>query len=262
MLWAIIWDIVWSSREFHNIKSKDFELIPEGSFITDDSILCIATAEKLLTKWNYTDKYREYFHKYVGKKPNPSFWWGFSMWAMSKSKAPYNSYWNGAAMRVTPIWFYFDTLKETLAEAKKSSLVTHNHPEWIKWAQATVSAIFLARKWFSKIQIKEFIEKNFSYNLSRKLDEIRKKYKFTESCQETVPEAIIAFLESSSFEDAIRNAISIWWDSDTLACITWWIAEAFYKSIPVQIKEKVLFILKQEKELFHIYEEYLKVIKV
>ncbi|HQR36107.1 MAG TPA: ADP-ribosylglycohydrolase family protein, partial [Blastocatellia bacterium] len=158
---------------------------------------------------------------------------------------PYNSWGNGAAMRISPVGFAFDSLDEVLANAEKYTAVTHNHPEGIKGAQATAAAIFLARKGGTKQEIKEYVTTTFGYDLSKTLDEIRPNYQFNESCQQTVPEAITAFLESDDFEDAIRNAISLGGDSDTLACITGGIAEAFYGSVPNFIATQVMNLLDE-----------------
>jgi ADP-ribosylglycohydrolase len=146
-------------------------------------------------------------------------------------------------MRVSPVGWAFDTLNETLEEAKRSAIVSHDHPEGIKGAQASAAAIYLGRTGSSKAEIKKYISDQFGYNLDRKIDEIRPEYYFNESCQETVPEAIIAFLESNDFEHAIRLAISIGGDSDTIACITGGIAEAYYGEVPENIAQKVLKIL-------------------
>lgn len=167
----------------------------------------------------------------------------FNEWLSNREQKPYRSYGNGSAMRVSPIGFAFNSIDEVLREAKRSAVVTHNHREGIKGAQAVASAVFLARTGCSKKDIRQYIEKKFHYNLNQRLEDIRPYYKFDSSCQGSVPQAIIAFLESENFEDAIRNAISIGGDSDTIACITGGIAQAFYKEIPVYIVDKVRFIL-------------------
>ena len=160
-------------------------------------------------------------------------------------------------MRVSPIGYISNDLETVIKEAKNTANNSHSHPEWIKWAQCIASVIYLARKGKNKEQIKEYVENEFWYDLNRKLDEIRPDYRFDETCQWTVPEAIISFLESNDFEDAIRNAISIWGDSDTLACITWWIAEAYYW-VPEDIKSKVLSYLPEELKLVvdNFYKKY------
>ncbi len=255
MLWWIIWDIIGSVYEWNNIKTENFPLFVEKSTFTDDSVLTIATADLLLNWWDYVTNYKSYTKNY----PLRWYWTWFYDWVMSANLQPYNSFWNGSAMRVWPIWWVFDTLEQTLEESKKSAEVTHNHPEWIKWAQSVASAIFLARTWKSKEEIKQFIEKKFDYDLWLKLDKIRENYTFNETCQWTVPQAIIAFLESNSFEDAIRKGISLWGDSDTLTCITWSIAEAFYE-IPVDIKQKARTYLDNNMNniIDQFYERFIK----
>lgn len=242
MYWPLTWDIVGSIYEFDNLKSKDFPLFWKTCFYTDDSVLTIATEKALLEKIPYDQVYRDFTLQY----PNRGYGSSYIRWAMDPNSDPYNSYGNGSAMRVWPVGWFFDTLEKTLEEAEKSAIVTHNHSEGIKGAQATAAAIFLARKGKTQDEIKIYLESKFSYDLSRKIDEIRKIYQYNETCQKTVPESIIAFLESNSFEDAIRNAISIGWDSDTLACITWSIAEAYYWNISKDTKKKVSNIISDE----------------
>jgi ADP-ribosylglycohydrolase len=178
----------------------------------------------------------------------------FFRWVRSDSLEPYNSFGNGSAMRVSPVGFAFDTMEDVLAEAKRSAEVTHNHPEGIKGAQAIAAAILLARKKESKSKIKDFIERNFGYNLSQTLEEIRPHYYFDETCQGSVPQAIIAFLESDSFEDAVRKAVSLGGDSDTLACMTGGIAQAYYKTIPDYILKEVKNRL--DTDLWAVVEEF------
>jgi ADP-ribosylglycohydrolase len=196
--------------------------------------------------------------KYGRQYPNSGYGGRFGSWLFSDDTGPYHSWGNGSAMRVSPVAWAFDTLSEVEQYAGITAAVTHNHPEGIKGAQATAACIYLARKGKSKNEIKEYVESNYGYDLSRTLDEIRKKYYFKESCQETVPEAIIAFLESVDFEDAIRNAISLGGDSDTLAAITGSIAEAAYK-IPEEIKERALSIL--DEHLLKVYKQFTYLVK-
>jgi ADP-ribosylglycohydrolase len=236
MLGAIVGDIVGSIYEFNNHRSKDFLLFGDGCDFTDDTVLTVAVADCLMKNGNYAEYIKQYARAYPQVKG--SYGGRFAQWIHSESMEPYNSWGNGSAMRVSAVGFAFDTLEMVMQEAKKSAEVTHNHPEGIKGAQATAVAIFLARKGKSKEQIKAAISKSFGYDLDRTLDEIRPVYKFNESCQETVPEAIIAFLESNSFEDAIRNGISLGGDSDTLTCITGGIAEAFYGGVPEELFTK------------------------
>jgi ADP-ribosylglycohydrolase len=231
MLGAIAGDIIGSVHEFLGQKTKEFPLfVPESRF-TDDTVLTVAVADCLLTSSPYLDKFREYALSY----PNRGYGVGFWHWVKSESRQPYNSWGNGSAMRVSPIAFAFPTLEEVLKEAKASAEVTHNHPEGIRGAQATAVATFLARQGESKHKIRSAIEKQFQYDLSRSTASIRHTYSFNESCQGTVPEAISAFLESEDYEDAIRLAISLGGDADTLACIAGGIAGVFYGGVPGHI---------------------------
>jgi ADP-ribosylglycohydrolase len=250
MLGAIVGDIVGSIYEFNNHRSKAFPLFGGACDFTDDSVLTVAVADCLMNQGNYA----EYIKNYARKYPNRGYGGRFAQWIRFESMEPYNSWGNGSAMRVSSIGFAFNTLPLVLAESKKSAEVTHNHSEGIKGAQATAVAIYMARKGQTKEQIKAAITKSFGYDLDRTLDEIRPIYKFNESCQETVPEAIIAFLESTDFEDAIRNGISLGGDSDTLTCITGGIAEAFYGGVPQDIAEKALSYLP--KEMREVVEEF------
>lgn len=242
---AITGDIIGSIYEFDNIKTINFPLFSNGCCATDDSIMTCATMDVLINKGEYTEAYQRYGRKY----PDPDFGGygeNFDKWIHTTQPRPYNSWGNGSAMRVSPVGWAFDTLEQTIEEAKNSAKVTHNHPEGIKGAQATASAIYFARNGKSKDEIKKYIVDTFGYNLDRTIDEIRPIYDFDVSCQGSVPEAIIAFLESSDYENAIRLAISIGGDSDTIGCITGGIAEAFYGQIPDNILMKVLEILPKE----------------
>ena len=250
MLGAIVGDIVGSIYEFNNHRSKAFPLFGGACDFTDDRVLTVAVADCLMNQGNYA----EYIKNYARKYPNRGYGGRFAQWIRFESMEPYNSWGNGSAMRVSSIGFAFNTLPLVLAESKKSAEVTHNHPEGIKGAQATAVAIYMARKGQTKEQIKAAIAKSFNYDLDRTLNEIRPVYKFNESCQETVPEAIIAFLESTNFEDAIRNGISLGGDSDTLTCITGGIAEAFYGGVPKNIADKALSYLP--KEMREVVDEF------
>jgi ADP-ribosyl-[dinitrogen reductase] hydrolase len=246
---AISGDIIGSVFEWHNVKSLDFELFCPRSTFTDDSVLTIATMNVLMNNMGYTQAYHTF-----GRNYKAGYGHSFRSWLFSDNPKPYNSWGNGSAMRVSPVGWFFNSIEDTLLEAKKSAEVTHNHPEGIKGAQATAAAIFLARTGKSKDDIKNFIIENFGYTLNRKIDDIRTGYEFDVSCQGSVPEAIIAFLESTDYENAIRLAVSIGGDSDTIACITGGIAEAFYKNIPDDIIDNVLNILPGE--LIRIIEEF------
>ena len=237
LLGAVAGDVIGSVYEFSRQKKYDFPLFSDSSNITDDSILTIAVADAILLKRNYQDSIQEYSRKY----PNPMGGYGarFHQWVYSNDPKPYNSFGNGSAMRVSAVGWAFNNVEDVLFEAELSAATTHNHPEGIKGAQATALAVFLARIGKSKENIKQEIVSRFGYDLDRMLDEIRPTYEFNEFCQETVPEAIIAFLESENYEDAIRKAISLGGDADTLAAITGAIAEAYYGGVPTEIVTEV-----------------------
>ncbi len=231
MLGAIAGDIIGSAYEWERTKSYAFELFAPESTFTDDTVLTVAVADCILHGKDYTATFREYGRGY------PYAGWGgmFFKWLFSDDAGPYNSFGNGSAMRVSPIGFAFDTLDEVLAEAERSAEVSHNHPEGIKGARAIASCIFLSRQGDSKAEIKSFVERQFGYDLSRTLDDIRPSCRFDVTCQGSVPEAIIAFLESTDYEDAVRKAVSLGGDADTMACITGGIAHAYYRVIPDNI---------------------------
>lgn len=254
MLGAIVGDIIGSVYEWENIKTKAFSLFTDKCFFTDDTVMTLAVADALLNGGTTAD-FASSMKRLGELYPDSGYGSKFYSWLFSDDKQPYNSWGNGSAMRVAPCAWYAQSLVEAEVLAERSASVTHNHPEGIKGAQATAAAIFLAREGKSKAEIKEYIEGRFGYDLSRTLDEIRPVYKFNESCQETVPEAIIAFLESSDFEDAIRNAISLGGDSDTLAAITGGIAEAAY-GIPTEIKLRALSYL--DTALLEVYNRWKK----
>ena len=250
MIGAIIGDTVGSIYEFDNIKTKDFELFSSNSVPTDDSILTFATADWILhggESWKY---YVKYAHEY--ECPMGGYGGGFIRYvqkALVEGKAePYNSCGNGSAMRVGPVGWAFETKEEILAKAKESAECTHNHPEGIKGAQATALAIFMARKGASKDEIKSTIESEFGYNLNFTLDELRPAYSWNYPgaalCQGTVPQAIRCVLEATDFEDALRNAVSLGGDSDTLACIAGSIAEPLF-GIPKKIYKHEMNIVKR-----------------
>lgn len=224
MIGAIIGDIVGSVYEFDNHRSKTFPFFAEGAFFTDDTVLTVALAETLMKGGDYDEAMRRWYSHY----PDASYGGRFREWAQTPDAGPYFSWGNGSAMRVSPVGFAFDTMGRVLDQAEASAQPTHNHPEGIKGAQAVAAAILLARQGADKDKIRWHIETAFEYDLDRSLDEIRVDYGFDVSCQGTVPPAIRAFLEAEGFEDAIRNAISLGGDSDTLACITGSIAEAFF----------------------------------
>jgi len=235
MIGAIAGDIIGSIYEFNQIKTKDFPLFGEGCTFTDDSVLTVAVADAILTGLPYLDAIKTIGRRY----PSSGYGGNFIHWLLSEDREPYNSWGNGSAMRVSPVGFAFSPEEEVLDQAKMSAEITHNHPEGIKGAQAAALSIFLARKGSGKEEIKSRITEMSGYNLDRTVEQIRPDYHFNESCQRTVPEAIVAFLDSESYEDAIRNAVSLGGDSDTLACITGGIAEAFYGGVPDEITARV-----------------------
>ena len=242
MFGAILGDIIGSPYEFDmGDKTKAFPLFSEASNFTDDTVMTIAVAEVFLDALCCTDpdwirkRLVRSMQKWGVRYPNAGYGSMFSYWLESSDPQPYGSYGNGSAMRVSSVAWLFHDLETVRRMARRSSEVTHDHPEGIKGAEAVASAIFLARTGCTKAEIKAYIEENFHYDLSRTCDEIRPDYYHVESCQETVPEAITAFLEGQSFEDVIRTAVSLGGDCDTLTCIAGSIAEAFY-GVPEELK--------------------------
>ena len=240
LIGAVIGDIAGSIYEFNPHKMKDINLQNKDMEYTDDTIMTIAVADwilndKKLTKKGLVARMQQWGRKY----PNPMGAYGgmFSQWLSSNNPKPYNSWGNGAAMRVAAVGFAFSSLEETLKVAKKSAEVTHNHPEGIKGAQATAAAIFMARTGSTKEEIRRYISENFGYDMNRTCDDIRPTYSFDGSCQGTVPESIIAFLDSKDYEDAIRLCISLGGDADTMGAITGAIAGAYYHQMPYDLYE-------------------------
>lgn len=257
MLGAIIGDIVGSRFEFHNHRSKDFKLFDRNCSITDDSIMTLAVADALLKCKDDRSKLSKEtvraMQKYGRRYPNGGYGGMFIRWIFTDHPQPYNSFGNGAAMRVSPCAWAAETEAEAKELSKLVTEITHNHPEGIKGAEATTIAIFMARSGADKEAIRARIEKEY-YELNFTIDEIRPTYRFNETCQETVPQAIVAFLESESFEDCIRTAISVGGDSDTLAAIAASIAEAFF-GVPDKIREKALTYLPAGlKDIFDEWE--------
>jgi ADP-ribosylglycohydrolase len=243
LLGAVAGDIVGSVFEKHNIRTIKFALFCDRSRFTDDTVMTIAVASKLIKPdGSYSEEMQNFGRRY----PKAGYGGDFKKWLFSENPRPYGSYGNGSAMRVSPVGYAFEKIEEVWIEAKKSAEITHNHPEGIKGAVAVASAIFLARAGCTKEEIKNYIETNFNYNLNRTIIGIRPTYHFDISCQGSVPEAIISFLESSCVESSIRNAISLGGDSDTIAAIAGAIAEAFYKEIPDNIRQEVIKRLPDE----------------
>jgi ADP-ribosylglycohydrolase len=234
MLGAIAGDIIGSPYEACNLKSTRFPLFSPESVFTDDSVLTAAVADVLLNDGDYVEAYHDYFHRY----PSSGFGVHFIAWAYRREREPYNSWGNGSAMRVSPVGFAAESLEEALAEAKRSAEVTHNHPEGVKGAQAVASSIFLARTGSTQPEIRDYV-RTFGYTLDFSLDDLRPRYRFDVSCQGSVPVAITAFLESTGWENAVRLAVSMGGDSDTIACMTGGIAQAFY-GLPEAIAEEAL----------------------
>ena len=244
MYGAILGDIVGSPYEFdcNNYKAKDFPLFSCRSDFTDDTVMTLAVAKALLSTRGQSDAaiqaalVRE-MQRLGRAYPDRGYGARFGGWLCEKDPQPYRSYGNGSAMRVSPAAWLAKDMTETLHLARLTAEVTHDHPEGIKGAQATVAAIFLARTGHGKEEIKTYAERAFGYDLRRSCDEIRLTYRHVESCQETVPQAVTAFLESTGFEDALRTAVSLGGDSDTLAAITGSIAEAFY-GVPEELRQE------------------------
>lgn len=247
MIGAIIGDIVGSIYEFNNHRSKDFELFGKSCFATDDSIMTIAIGKAFLEcKADFSDlgeKAIDCMQELGRPYPNCGFGGSFYKWIYSDNPKPYNSYGNGAAMRISAVGWVAKDIEQVKQLSKIVTEVSHNHPEGIKGAEATAVAIFLARQGKSKEEIRKHMLEHY-YKLDFSIDEIRPTYKFNETCQDTVPEAIQAFLEGEDFEDCIRTAVSVGGDSDTLACITGSIAEAFY-GVPDEIRQTTYAYLNE-----------------
>ena len=239
MIGAILGDIVGAPYEFDNCKSKVFPLFDPDALYTDDTVMTVAVADALL-EWNGKDidAFKEFLvdkmHAWGKMIPDAGYGGRFLTWVLGDSRLPYGSYGNGSAMRVSPVAWYADTLEETKALATASAEVTHNHPEGVKGAVAVAGAIFLARVGKNKEAIRAFLSDYYRLNFT--LDEIRAEYDFDETCQGSVPQALVAFLEGDSFEDVIRTAVSVGGDSDTIAAIAGSIAEAYY-GIPEAMAE-------------------------
>ncbi len=252
MLGAIAGDIIGSVYEHHPIKTMEFPLFHPRSRFTDDTVMTLAVAQAILLKQEYGLVMKSFGRIY----PRAGYGGNFYKWIFEEKVEPYGSWGNGSAMRVSPIGFAFNTEQDVLREAENSARVSHDHIEGIKGAQGVALAIFLARQGVSKSEIRTRISKDFSYDLNRTVDIIRPSYRFDVSCQGSVPEAIIAFLDSINYEDAVRKAISLGGDSDTLACIAGGIAQAFYREIPEDIINGVKQFLPGN--LWLIVEEFQK----
>jgi ADP-ribosylglycohydrolase len=242
MLGAIIGDIIGSVYEFHPTKKLDFPLFSNHSTFTDDTVLTMATAKWLLEGGDYSQLLKDFTLRY----PRRGYGSKYFQWANSVNTEPYNSFGNGSAMRVSPVGFSASTEKEILQLAEASAAVTHNHPEGIKGAQAVALAIFMARQRWSKSEIKAELHNKFGYDLNNSYAEIQPSYSFDETCQGSVPQAIVAFLTANSFENAIRRAVALGGDADTQACIAGGMAEAFFSEIPGEFKKEAAKRLPRE----------------
>jgi len=242
LLGAIAGDIIGSRYEWHPVKTTDFELLSEECFFTDDTVLTVAVASALLQGGTFAEEIWDLGNRY----PDRGYGNNFMRWLSGPKKEPYHSYGNGSALRVSSIGWAFDTLEEVLENAYRSAVVTHDHPEGIKGAQSVALAVWMSRQKRSKADIRLEIVKRFGYDLDRTLAEIRPSYTFDVTCQGSVPEAIIAFLESQDYESAVRNAISLGGDADTQAAIAGSIAEAFYGPLDDGLVRFVKKVLPQE----------------
>ncbi len=243
---AIAGDVIGSAYEFNPTRDYTFDLFTPDSTFTDDTVLTMANALWLLEDKEHTHEklvkiMLEQCWKYTGR----GYGGRFASWIHDDNPQPYDSFGNGSAMRVSPVGYYAKTLDEALALAKISAEVTHNHPEGIKGAQATAAAIFMARQGENKWEIRDYIEKTFGYNLSRTLEEIRPTFRFDETCQHTVPEAIICFIEGKDYEDVVRLAVTLAGDADTLAAIAGSITSAT-KDVSTEITQRVISLLSEE----------------
>jgi len=265
MLGAIAGDVIGSVYEFNSWQGhwQDLPLFSEKSRFTDDTVLTFAVAQSLMECNDDNTLFRQKLvanlQGYVKSYPKAGYGHRFVYWVKSKQQEPYNSYGNGSAMRVSPVGWAFDSLAEVERFSEASADVTHNHPEGIKGACSVAGSIYLARIGKSKNEIRDYVSGKYGYNLNRTIDEIRINYSHVESCQESVPEAIIAFLESENFEESVRKAIWLRGDADTQAAIAGSIAEAFYGGVPDEIANLVLGALdKHLEEVFGKWQIWLK----
>lgn len=260
MLGAIIGDYCGSTYEFNNVslntKKEDIDLLPKGSHFTDDTYMTFSIADSTINNKDIAKNLKAFYRIY----PDSDYGTSFKEWCESSESFPYNSYGNGSAMRVSSIGWLYNNILDVIETAIKTAEVTHNHPEGLKGAEVVALSIYMSRDGRTKEQIKEYLTLKYpSYNLNRTLEEIRPTYKFNESCQNTVPEALICFLESDSFVDALRNALWLGGDTDTLACITCSIAEAYYKDIPDFLIHEIFS--KLPRHLLGLYAQFLTFVR-
>jgi len=232
MFGAIIGDIIGSPYESGWMKHEDFEIFRRNSMFTDDTVLIVAIADAILNGADYEKKIREYANQYRGRGFGKRFkkWLAFNVMN--------DSFGNGSAMRVSPVGFAFEDEEKVLKEAEKSAVCSHNHPDAVNGAQAIALSVFMAKNGESKDSIKHEIQKRFGYDLNRTVNEIRPDYSFDSTCKGSVGEAIVAFLDSENYEDAIRKAVSLGGDADTLACMAGGLAQAYYRKVPERILEE------------------------
>ena len=242
MIGAIAGDIIGSIYEHRPIKTKDFPLFSPGCRFTDDTVLTVAVADAILSGRGYAEALHDFGHRY----PRAGYGGSFRAWLAAREPEPYGSWGNGSAMRVGPVGWAFDSEAEVLEHASLSAAVTHDHPEGIKGAQATALAVFLARLDCSREELRDRIRSAFGYDLDMTVDGIRPDYEFDVSCQGTVPQALVCVLDSDSWEDAVRNAVSLGGDSDTLACIAGAVAEAFYGGVPQAVVDRAMRFLPHD----------------
>ena len=255
MLGAIVGDVLGSTYEYYPMKTKKLELLDKNSHFTDDTVMTVAVADSIMNGVPYVVSLQKWGREY----PRAGYGGWFRKWIHQEDPKPYNSFGNGSAMRCSSIGWLFDDKDSVLEEAKKSAEITHNHPEGIKGAQAVALGVLMGRKGSSKKDIKEKLEAFFDYDLSQKLEQIIPSYTFDSTCQGSVPQAIIAFLESADFEDAIRNSISLGGDADTQACIAGSLAEAHYKLIPDEIASFVKWRI--EDDLLAVLDQFNSITK-
>jgi ADP-ribosylglycohydrolase len=252
MIGAIAGDIIGSVYERNNITRTDFPLFDPRCHFTDDTVMTVAIADAILTGSDYGEKLRAWYRLYPGR----GYGSGFRRWAAAPMLHPRSSMGNGSAMRVSPVGFAFDNLNTVLEEAKLSAVPSHGHPEGIKGAQAVASVVFLARTGAGKDDIRRYVEGAFGYDLSEPLDSIRTWYRFDVTCPGSVPQAITAFLESDGYEDAVRKAVSIGGDSDTIACMAGSMAHAFYGALPADVTVRATRVL--DGRILTVAEQFMK----
>jgi ADP-ribosylglycohydrolase len=253
---AILGDIIGSRFERSGIKTTEFDLFSVECRFTDDTVLTVAIAEAILAQKDYAETVQEYALRY----PDAGYGGTFKKWMHGEIIGPYNSWGNGSAMRVSPVGWLFNDLETVRTEARKSAAITHDHPEGIKGAEAIAAAIFLLRQGAEKEDIRKYVQETFGYNLRRTVEEIRPDYRFDVSCQGSVPESIIAFLDSKDLVDAIRLAISLGGDTDTQAAMAASLAEPFYGGVPPALEEVMLAFLPNDfVDVMHRFERALQV---